>query len=65
MLLKGNDKYPKIKVYYSYNVHWPLLRMLSNKFGVVETQILERYVDVPLLHDRVSNSTYSYVVNNI
>lgn len=55
----------KTKILFSKNVEGPLAQRISTKSGFSKTFNLGKYLSVPLLHNRVSVSTYSYILKKI
>lgn len=55
----------KSKLWLSPNVHQQKAVVLSNLCGIPLTQDLGMYLVVPIIHGRVSNSTYKHVVDKV
>ncbi|XP_039014644.1 uncharacterized protein LOC120144710 [Hibiscus syriacus] len=55
----------KTTIYYSMNVDSSLKNSISASFGFQEVQNLGKYLGVPLLHSRITKSSYSYIVSRV
>ena len=55
----------KTKIYFSKNVSTSLANDIRRRSGFQVTNDMEKYLGVPLLHQRVTKQTYSYLVENM
>lgn len=55
----------KSRVYFSRNVPPNLTSELSTNLGIATTRDLGRYLSVPVLHNRITKETYSYLVDKV
>ncbi|CAL1353332.1 unnamed protein product [Linum trigynum] len=56
---------PKSRVYFSKNISSTLEDSLSNELGIPQTSNLGRYLGVPVIHDRVSRTTFMELIDRI
>ena len=55
----------KTKIFFSKNVSQALTNNISMNSGFKTTKDLEKYLGVPLLHQRVTKHTYKYIIDNL
>lgn len=55
----------KTRVFYSRNVHWDRMRDINNVLGFSSTEDLGKYLGVPILHKKVTRSTFNYVLEKV
>ena len=54
----------KTKVFFSKNVSASLAEDISRRSGFQITKDMGKYLGVPLLHQKVTKNTYSYLIEN-
>lgn len=55
----------KKRIYFSHNVSWQVKEDISNPFGYRRTDDLGKYLGIPILHKRVSNHTFQFLLDKV